>query len=762
MRIFSHFLFLSFLLAVSTSLALANPITQNYWVFLPEGPTIQGDNYIQARQKRLYQMNHNSMKQYLLGSPLEANVDPMNSSYLLHLPNPEGSFDIFKIVESSIMEAPLQEQFPNIRTYLGQGITDPRANIRLDITPAGFHAMVMTWDKTWFIDPYLHGNPDFYIVYNKADFIKHHSKQFIESEPEAGQFPMDSLLNEAAQKIATPNGSTRRTYRLAVATSRQYTNFHGGTVSAGLAAVVTTVNRVSGLYEREFAIRFILVASNNLLIFTDVNDPWTDQNSTQTTIAQASTVINGQIGSTAYDIGHVFNTGAGGLASLQSVCGVNKARGVSGIGAPIGDPFDVDYVCHEIGHQFGARHTFNASSGSCLTNISSTNAYEPGSGTTIMAYAGLCAPQNIQSNTEDYFHVANYLEVLAFVNSGGGGSCAQTNATGNTPPTATPFGGTFTIPKNTPFSITGFGFDANNDPLTYNWEQFDLGPQGPPTSPTGNAPVFRSVRPDTIPTRYFPPLSFLKQGTNAVVPSGEALVNYGRNTTFRLTVRDNRAGGGGRNNTSPFTVIVSDLGPINVTAPTSTIGTFLGWNSAVGQSRTVTWTVNNTTQSPLNIANVRIEFSADDGLTWPYILAANTPNDGTESIIVPNVSTQFGRLRIISVTPNIWYAWARTRIVLTAVNGINDISLTDAAVEVYPNPAQDRVSLLLDDNWNSSSLSIHLVDIAGRKIKTWENPQSMINNELEFSLPMFIQNGMYYIQVEDSQHRITKKLSIIR
>ena len=408
-----------------------------------------------------------------------------------------------------------------------------------------------------------------------------------------------------------------------------------------MAEITTAINRVAGIYQREVAVTFQLIANNEDIIYTNgITDPY-DNNNGSAMLGQNQANLDNPaiIGSANYDVGHVFSTGGGGVAWLGVPCVAGqKARGVTGLGSPVGDPFYVDYVAHEIGHQFAANHTFNGNSGSCAgSQWNDSTAYEPGSATTIMGYAGICSPQNIQNNSDDYFHGISFDEIVAYTTTGQGNSCAAVSSTGNTPPTVEA-GSPYSIPLNTPFTLTGSATDPDGTAsLTYNWEEFDLGPTGAPNSPSGNAPIFRSFSPTTSPSRTFPQISDIVNNTQTL---GELLPSYARAMNFRLTVRDNQAMGGGVANDNTTVTAVAGTGPFLVTAP----NTAVTWTGNTNEN--VTWNVAGTNLAPISCANVNISLSTDGGFTYPTSLAMNTANDGSASVLVPNISTSNARVRV--------------------------------------------------------------------------------------------------------------------
>lgn len=569
----------------------------------------------------------------------------------MRLPLPDGSFATFEIYESPVMPKELAGKYPQIRTYAGQGVTDPTAWVRLDRTPLGFHAMIHGAGGTTFIDPYqvINGRsagPE-YVSYFKHDHPRPDGAawQCDIHKLDDGK-PGAPLASPVADANRTPTGPELRTYRAAIATTGEYTAFHGGTVNAGLAAVVTALNRVTGLYQTEMAIRMELIPNNDQLIFTNAATDGYTNNDGFDMLAQNQAKLDSVIGSGNYDIGHVFSTGGGGVAGLGVVCrSGNKGRGVTGLPSPIGDPFYVDFVAHEMGHQFGSNHTFNGTAGSCGgANRNSSTAYEPGSGSTIMAYAGICSSHNIANFSEDHFHTSSHNEIVAYTNFSAGNGCAAITSTGNSAPLVEA-GTSFTVPIDTPLRLTGSGNDPDGDALVYRWEQYDLGPGGSPQAPSGNAPLFRSVSATSSPQRLLPKLNDILNNSQTI---GERLPSYARNMTFRLTALDQQIGGGGLEHDQVTHTVTDTAGPFAITSQ----NTATTW--AEGSTQTVTWDVANTTSAPVNCANVDILFSTDLGNNFNDFFALFSPNDGSHTFVVPNTLTNVGRV-MVQCSDNIFF-----------------------------------------------------------------------------------------------------------
>lgn len=583
----------------------------------------------------------NQLQATLQMAPMEFSDMARQAPLVMSVPMPDGTFARFDVVESPVMAPELAAKFPEIRTYLGRGIDDPAATMRSDLTPAGFHAQILSPSGSVYIDPITRGNIEHYASYYKRDLVPlDRGFQCLVgtdlAPPGLTQADLDQRVSDNHENVApVTSGDILRTYRLAVAATGEYTQFHGGSVAAGLAAIVTAVNRVTGVYEVEVAVRMELVPNNNLIVYTNGGtDPYTNNNG-PTMLGQNQTNLNAVIGSANYDVGHVFSTGGGGVANLAVICSGSKARGVTGLPSPIGDPFYIDYVAHEMGHQYGGNHSFNGISGNCSGgNRNAGTAYEPGSGSTIMAYAGICGTDNLQSFSDPYFNFINYQEIRAHV-TGSANFCSVQTATGNTPPTVDG-GPDYTIPRQTPFALTATGNDVDGDTLTFNWEERDLGAaQAVSAADNGTSPIFRSWNSTLDGIRTFPRLSNLLNNT---LPIGEKLPTTNRLLRFRVTARDNRAGGGGVETDDVQITVTTTSGPFQVTSPNT--------NVTWGGLQTVTWNVAGTTTAPVNCANVDITMSQDGGLTYPHVLATATPNDGSEQVLLPAISTLTARIKV--------------------------------------------------------------------------------------------------------------------
>jgi hypothetical protein len=612
------------------------------------------------------------LRETLANAPREVADAPKDAGLEITLPMPDGTFARFRVQESSVMEPELAAKFPEIKTYSGRGIDDPLATLQLDINQRTFHAQILSPHGAVYIDPYWHLDGSVYMSYFKRDLPgdPNRFKCFLD-----GNKPSEDKLKAVAEPDNSNSGRLLRTYRLACATSIQYSQYHSAditnpTVPEVMAALVTMVNRVSGIYQTELAVRMVLVANNDQIVATTSNPgPFTD---TPGDIQLNPAYCDTKIGAANYDIGHVVTVGSGGVAGLGVVCqgfdvqfgGSAKAAGTTGFNPPVGDPFWVDYVAHEMGHQFGGNHTFNGSGTNCgAANQNPNTAYEPGSGSTIQAYAGICgAANNLQRNSDPYFHFISLIEMFNYASVAEGSTCPVATQTGNNPPTvsARPPGlpasptPAYVIPARTPFALTAFnGVDPDGDDITYCWEEADLGPEKPGNAPdNGSSALFRSFNPTPNPTRTFPRLQYVLNnantppasypcGTSNCIP-GEMLPTTTRKLDFRATVRDNRGGFG--MDTIRLNVVDTGAG-FEVTAP-NTAATVQG-----GSTYTVTWNVAGTTANGINASHVDILLTMDatpatGEPSFPIVLAANTPNDGSEVVTMPNTTSSKARVKI--------------------------------------------------------------------------------------------------------------------
>ncbi|WP_394757975.1 reprolysin-like metallopeptidase [Flavobacterium sp.] len=619
------------------------------------------------KEFKLYDLNLGSMRETLFST---RNITSKTKT-IISLPNADGQMEEFEMFEASNFDTELQERFPEIRAYSGKGITDRYATLKLSISPQGIQTMVFRTDKeNEFIEPYSQDHT-VYAVFK--------------SQREKGKLPWScstddqKLVVDLAGKagdIAKSSAGELKTMRLAQSCNGEYANYFGATSSAQvglvLAAFNATLTRCNGVYEKDLALHLNLVAgSTNVIYYNPATDPYSTtlsswntslQIALNTTLTGPSTTLAAN--NAAYDIGHMFGaTGGGGNAGcigcpcvdgVAAGTGSTKGRGITSPadGIPQGDNFDIDYVVHEIGHQLGGNHTFSMSNEGAGVNK------EVGSGITIMGYAGITS-QDIAPHSIAYYHeatIAQIQEVLAGVTCPITTSLAGTNAT----PVVSPVSN-YTIPISTPFILTGSATDANaGDALTYSWEQNDDG--GSSTGAASSAsttktvgPNFISFSPTVSPSRYFPRLASVisNSATTGLIGTpgdagmlSEALSSVARTLNFRLTVRDNSPYSStapikvGQTAFTDMTVTVdAAAGPFSLTIPSTT-----GLSYGVGTNQTVTWNVASTNTGAVNTPYVDLYLSADGGNTYPILLASKVPNDGSETITIPNSTGATNRL----------------------------------------------------------------------------------------------------------------------
>jgi subtilisin-like proprotein convertase family protein len=628
-----------------TSMSTVFGQRNNSWQFYASDKAITSEKVREttySANQKLLQFNAEQFKQTLANVAERASGQP---GVEIQLPNTQGKFESFLIWESSNFAPELQAQFPEIRAYVGQGVTDPTALLNLSFSPQGIQTMVFRADSgSEFIEPYTKDR-SVYVVFDSKTRTKS-ALPFVCSTEDVA---MANGLRQGINQVQA-NDQVYRTMRLALSCTGEYGVYHGGAAGA-LAAMNATMTRCNGVFERDLAVKLIIIANNNLVIYTNANtDPYSPASSMNNWNAQLQTTLTNIIGEANYDIGHLFGaTGGGGSAGcIGCVCvDGQKGRGITSPadGVPMGDTFDIDYVAHELGHQMGANHTFTHTGENNAVNV------EPGSGSTIMAYAGIGGDgTDMQNNSDDYF---TYRSILQIQTNLIGKTCpVSTIISGTNPRPTVSAGGSFTIPVSTAFKLTGSGSDTAGQTLTYCWEQNnDATVVGLPAtfpSPTKtDGPNWRSRVPSASPVRFMPPFQNVLNGQ--LVNTWETVSSVARTLTFTLTVRDNVLGGG-QTNTGVMAVTVVDAG--GAFAITNPSVENVSW--APGSTQTVTWNVAGTTANGINTANVNILFSTNGGATFTT-LVSNTPNDGSQTITLPSTPAQNCRLMIEAVG-NIFYA----------------------------------------------------------------------------------------------------------
>ncbi|MEL6867627.1 MAG: reprolysin-like metallopeptidase [Bacteroidota bacterium] len=589
------------------------------------------------------ELNEQQLRQLALEAPLEFSPEAAQHGIIVALPMPDGSLERFEVVESPLLPTKLSMKFPKIRSYRGTSLDHPEWVTRFGLTYRGFHGAIRTPSGTVAID-HLYDEPSaYYMSYYSNDSDLEHSfrcgvgNTVIDDNDYFG--PSPSALASSPANNRTGDAVIFRVYDMALACTGEFANWHGNTVAGVMSAFDAGMNRLNLIFESEMAIRFQLIEDNDELIFTNAaTDPFNMANMGRELLGQNQAFLDGVVGLENYDIGHIFTgpcSDVGGVVS-GATCTNGKGRGVTCNFSANVTGAVANIMAHEVGHQFSAGHTWSNCPGN-EGQLASGSAFEPGSGTTIMSYAGACGNQNIQFNSDEYFHVGSLTEMTNFVESAG--TCNDFITPVNTYPEFDwPYTDGFYIPVNTYFELEAPATDMDGDDLTYCWEQYNLGPTSPIGTPFANAPSFRSFPPTSSPKRFFPRLQNILTNTST---DFEVLPKISRRMTFRCTVRDNNEEVGGNvfrevdfeatETAGPFRVSHPDLDPVT-------------WEA--GDYTEVTWNVASTDNSLVNCKEVNILLSTDGGQSFPFVLAANAPNDGSQFITVPDVETTFARVRV--------------------------------------------------------------------------------------------------------------------
>lgn len=658
----------------------------------------------------------------------------------IDIPLPDGTFVTFNLTRSQVMVPALAEKYPNIRTFNGVQVGNSGNTGVFDITPHGFHGVLNIGDKQVYIEPMLRNNNSRYHSY-----YRHDAQPLSDKAVGLRQAPRkrdEHLRPDTSGNKAKRADNQLKTLRMAVATTGEYGTFHGGTKESVLAALVTMVNRLNDVYRQDMGLQFELVANTDAVIYTDAeSDPFENVDDD---IDKVQSVVDEAIGAENYDIGHIVTTGGGGLAGLGVVCGGYKAEGLTGSNEPTGDPFFIDYVAHEVGHQLGAEHTFNGSAGACGGNRSGTSAYEPGSASTIMGYAGICDSQNLQMNSDPLFHVHSVDQMTAKLASFE--ACGTTQTTDNHAPVVEA-GPDFIIPAKTPFELKGSGTDPNNDSLLYSWEQMDLGTttnsEAEDKVDDGKRPLFRVNLPTPSANRTLPNLASLLSGEPS---KGEVLPTTTRELNFRLVARDNQGN------------LAYDGMKVNVVEVEEAFAIHQPSNW-YGLEQVVNWHTAGTENPPVLCRKVDIFLSTDGGNTFAYELAKGTDNDGSAEVNISGINSEKGRLKITCAN-NIFFALSSQDFTIAADSApvkpvftghnplvVNEdesitISLTDLKFE--GNQSINNLTLKPGDNYSLEGLTVTPVaDFNGTlTVAAKARAGSLDSDEFSLSITVAPQNDL--------------------
>lgn len=697
-----------------------------------------------------YKLDIDQVRTQLLRAPKIGEGSPVTIS----IPNLEGKIERFKVNSFPVMDEAVAKQY-QLGSYVGVGVDDPSKYIRFSVAPNDFQSMMIAPDgKYEFIEPAT-ADKSYYSIHGKTS-KNGHAFTCSTKESKESVANLEKIMNSGV--AAKASNKTFHTLRLAMSVTGEYTSYFGG-VGGALTQINATLSRVNGVFEREFNIHVNAINAPNL-IFTDAaTDPYSNSNlMCKWNYELMNTLHGGNYGVTdeSFDIGHLFGaTGGGGSAgcigcigsndistSLDASCGNSpspdnyKGSGYTSPGddVPMGDSFDIDFVAHEMGHQFGDSHTY-----SFFENFLNKE-MEPGSGSTIMGYAGITGPDtDVQNHSDIYFHAASIEQVqdnMALVTAD-----VETPITNN-PPVVAAMNTTYTIPKSTAFVLTASATDPDGDALTYCWEQMNPSKlaNGVTVSNIGTRTSggnFRSWAPTSSPTRYFPKLETVLDGAVKKIADFEAASTVARTTNFRVTVRDNKPGGQAQSAFANQTVVIGAAAAFTVNTTSLT----------PNANSTIAWTVSGTTASPYNVANVKIDYTEDNGATWNE-LAASVPNSGSANIFIPAALAGKSVHLRVSAIGNVFYAVKKATV--SNVLAVSEAEKNAKAVHIYPNPVEDMLNVMNV----SSSATYEIFNTPGQLISKGTIGDGRINVSS-------LVKGVYFISINgkdlNSKTKFVKK-----
>jgi len=631
--------FITAVLLILCNISLAQNVN-SLWKSASRNSDSKSINKTKLPLKHLFDLDTKVLKSKLATSP-KRDYSKTKSNTIISLPNGDGKLENFRVYENAVMAPELAAKYPEIKSYVAIGIDNPAARAYFSNSPLGFKSMTLYADDVAvFIEP-ISADLKTYTAYKKSD-KKTAADPFECNTIEQANNTKKIKKNSTVARNAADDGKLR-TFRLALSCTAEYAAYFGGTKALALAGMNNTLTRINGVFEKDFGLQLILVTNNDKLIYTDpATDPYSDASSKSNWRSEIQSNLNTTIGLANYDLGHLLGAGTGNCGDaggIGTICSdYNKGSGYTCAysGAYQGDAFDIEYVAHEMGHQLGAYHTFTYKS-----EAGTGAQMEPGDGSTIMSYGGL-SMKAFQDNPDAYFHAISIQQVTDNIKSK---TCSVQISTGNAVPVVNA-GLDYSIPKGTPFMLKGSATDSNTDDiLTYSWEQMDLGnaTYSIPNAASTIGPLFRSYPPNSSSTRYFPNMTTILAGLTTTqgtyIPS-EALPSVARTLNFRLTVRDNKAGGAANNTDDVIVTVDENSGPFTVDSQNSAI------SYAAGTTQTINWIVAGTNANGVNCATVDILLSTDGGKTFTITLLSGTLNNGSATVVIPNIPGTTNRIMV--------------------------------------------------------------------------------------------------------------------
>ncbi len=654
------------------------------------------------------------------------------------------------LVASPIIAAELNAKYPSIQSYQINSKANKTLHGRISWTSKGLYGHLVDDTESFFIEnAAIEGQEDSYLIYKASDLIARDTDQQLSCGNQALK-NIPSVNNQP--QIDTTLNTDLKTFRIAITATEQFTNATGGTVESALSVIVNSLTSLNVIYERDAGIRFLLHEENEQLIFTDsMPSPFDDPGSAFELLTSNTILVDSLLGQDSYDIGHVFAAectgGVSGVAFLASVCSSEmKARGVS----CIFDESIPDFrrtLYHEVGHQLGANHTWsNCGRPVNESQRNAATAVEPGGGSTIMSYGGVCGPFNVVSVPQDNLHGISIQEIHSALASDTIG-CFQQIPTENTPPVVSVRASGFSIPIATPFELTADAFDAESTTLTYSWEQFDTGVVSEVGFPMDDAPSFVTFRPSREPNRIFPRATTIILNR---ITSGEVLPDTTRNLTFGVTVRDNQVEGGSTAFAKVAFKATAEAGPFLVLQPDSA-----NIEYEMGDSILVQWDVANTNAEPVNCANVDVYLSFNNGQGFPKLLAAAIPNNGETMVVLPDTTTNRARIKV-KCSDNIFFDMSNNRFRIVESLISSTINFYNQPIQLYPNPASDKIILEFSEVL-TKELTLSCYDALGRNVLY--KKQTPNNHILQLNTS-HLQNGVYLLKGKIGEQIFSKRFIV--